>query len=306
MSGTSNPVPLSLAGKTIGLSISVSEDLEALGMNKAVLDLAYVEIARHLLAHGATLAYGGDQRQAGYTEELFDLVRTYNPAGQDVSSRVVNYLAWPLHLNVTDEHRIELLDVATLVEMPLDDTLRDEYGIDEKHFLAPDTAAHQYVWARCLTAMRQRMNKDIDARIVLGGQSSRFAGCYPGIAEETLIALAADDGHSIPVFLLGGFGGCTADLTRIIEHKPADRLTLDYQLHHAEHAATYAEFFTYYNTHCPGEPIDYDALATTIANTGIDGLHNGLDTAENTRLFHTDDIDEVIALMLKGLKTALV
>jgi hypothetical protein len=293
---------LSLAGKTIGLSISESEDLEALGMSKAVLDLAYVEIARHLLAHGAHLAYGGDQRQAGYTQQLFDLVRAYDLPGMDVSDRIVNYLAWPLHLNVTDQHRIELLDVATLEELPLDDGLREEFGIDDKKFLIPDATENRYIWTRCLTDMRQRMNDDIDARIILGGQSSGFLGRYPGIAEEASMALPTATSEGKPIYLLGGFGGCSRDLVKAIEGAPPTRLTLDFQRHESEHAAAYSELYEYYNERHPDAPISYDALIAAFHDGGIRALNNRLSTEENRRLFHTDDIDEMIAMILKGLR----
>ena len=63
-----------LKGWTIGLSIGDSPDLERLGFGKEHLDDATVEIARYLLASGATLAYGGDLRPGGFTDILNDLV----------------------------------------------------------------------------------------------------------------------------------------------------------------------------------------------------------------------------------------
>jgi len=44
------------------------------------------------------------------------------------------------------------------------------------------------VWARCLTAMREKMNTDINARVLLGGRLEGFMGRYPGLAEEALLA----------------------------------------------------------------------------------------------------------------------
>lgn len=296
----------SLTGKTIGISISDSEDLEALGMNKAVLDLAYVEIARHLLAHGARLAYGGDQRQAGYTQQLFDLTRAYDFPGQDVRDRVVNYLAWPLHLNITDEHRIELLDVATIEELSIDNKLREDFAIDDKKFLVPNTTENRYVWARSLTAMRQRMNDDIDARIILGGQSSEFKGRYPGIAEEALMALQSDDSPGVKIYLMGGFGGCAGDLVKAIAGDQPKRLTLDFQLNASLHSADYSHLYQFYNQRHPDEPIDYDSLVCTFHDGGVEALKNGLVASENERLFQTDDIDEMVSLIIKGLRSNLI
>ena len=39
-----------------------------------------------------------------------------------------------------------------------------------------------------------------------------------------------------------------------------------------------------------------------IESAGIPGLHNGLSEADNHKLFETDDIDEMVALVLRGLK----
>ena len=300
--GSPSQNALSLAGKTIGISISDSEDLEALGMNKAVLDLAYVEVARHLLAHGARLAYGGDQRQAGYTQQLYDLVRAYEQPMADIYKRVVNYLAWPIHVKLTDKDRTELMDVVTLERLPLEATLREEFGLDESAFVAPNTTENRYVWARCLTAMRKKMNHDIDARIVLGGQSSKFSGRYPGIAEEALLAASSDDSRGKPIFLLGGFGGCTADLVKAIEGNQPKRLTLNFQFNQSKHTADYRELYAFYNQRHTQEPLDYDALLAPFRTRGIDALNNALGPDENTRLFQTDDIDEIIALILKGLR----
>jgi len=54
----------------------------------------------------------------------------------------------------------------------------------------------------------------------------------------------------------------------------------------------------------PDAPIDYDALCAQFAQAVISGLRNGLDEKENRILFETDDVDEMIALVLKGLSRA--
>ena len=39
-----------------------------------------------------------------------------------------------------------------------------------------------------------------------------------------------------------------------------------------------------------------------LREAAIQGLNNGLSEAENERLFVTDDVDEVVALLLRGLR----
>jgi hypothetical protein len=147
--------------------------------------------------------------------------------------------------------------------------------------------------------MREQMNDDIDARIVLGGQSGRFLGRYPGIAEEALIALKSGK----PTFLLGGFGGCAGDLIEALDGGEPRRLTTDYQTGESPHAESYAKLYDYYNERHPDAPIDYPALCKAFRETGIPGLNNGLDEAANRRLFKTDDVDVMVALVLKGLRS---
>jgi len=58
--------------------------------------------------------------------------------------------------------------------------------------------------------MRNIMASNIKARIALGGQIAKYKGRLPGIAEEALIQI----NRKAPLFVLGGFGGCSFDLAR--------------------------------------------------------------------------------------------
>src|SRR5258708_30592760 len=90
-----------LGGQTIALSISNSPDLAVLGLGKEHLDDAMTEIARHLIACGASLAYGGDLREGGFTELLFEVVNRYRLNKDSDKILVKNYLAWPVHASMT-------------------------------------------------------------------------------------------------------------------------------------------------------------------------------------------------------------
>jgi hypothetical protein len=63
-----------LSQRIVAISISESADMSALGLSQEHLLDAMAEIARHLLALGARLVYGGDLRAQGFTELLFELV----------------------------------------------------------------------------------------------------------------------------------------------------------------------------------------------------------------------------------------
>lgn len=288
---TDATVPTPLGHLRIGMSISESpdDDLAARGLGRMHLDHAFVEIARHLLAAGASLSYGGDHRVAGFSQILFDLVRTYDLPDKPNPERIRNYLAWPLYLSLKAAVRAALKSVAKIIEVPPPDDL----GIDPKTFIAPDTVAGRRVWSRCLTAMRSQMNEETDARIFLGGRLTGFKGKYPGLVEEAHRAITSGK----PIYLLGGFGGCTAAIIEALRGNPPESLTTEY---HRQADPLYAQMLDTASL-APDTPVDYPSLINDFHCTGTTGLHNGLSQADNERLFETDDIDEMVALVLKGL-----
>ncbi|MFH1218836.1 MAG: hypothetical protein V1694_00050 [Candidatus Eisenbacteria bacterium] len=285
-----------LTGREIALSISESPDLEVLGLSLMHLQDAMVEFARYLFAADARIFYGGDLRPGGFTEILFNLVRTYPPSVREGESNrsVVSYLAWPLWLRVTNAQKADILGLADIRELGPPTGLVS----DEGTYLEPDSTENRFVWARCLTAMREAMNRDLDARIVLGGRLTGFQGCYPGILEETLLALR--DGK--PVYVLGGFGGCVAEIAQALEGKMPKGLTESFQFEYRG----YHDLADYYNQRVKedasiGPPIDYQEVLGVLHRTGAGGLGNGLTKEENQRLFRAVHVPELIALVLKGL-----
>lgn len=60
--------------------------------------------------------------------------------------------------------------------------------------------------------MRAMMRAETSGRIAIGGQVENYKGKMPGIAEEALLSLKAKQ----PLFLVGGFGGCTRDIAETL------------------------------------------------------------------------------------------
>ena len=195
----------SLSHRSIAISISESAEMNVLGLSAEHLIDAMAEVARHLLAKGANLLYGGDLRPGGFTEVLFELVACYCRASdlEQPPLRVTNVLAWPVHISEPPEKLEELSEslngMAELIYlseagevMPAE--MRPQFG---------PRPANEIEWHRGLTAMRDFITRAADARVVLGGKTANFKGKMPGIAEEALGSLR--DGQ--PLFVLGGFGG---------------------------------------------------------------------------------------------------
>ncbi len=274
----------------VGLSVSEPDgrELVRLGLDEIHIRHAFIEIARHILARGWSIASGGDLRAAGYTEALFDLVRTYNRTDLSGPDRVHAYLSWPLWRDLPVAQRAALANVATINEVPRPD------GAPESLPAMPERGPADLLWnSLALSQMRDRMNSDIGARVVLGGRVSGQQGLYPGIAEESVLALRS---HT-PLYVVGGFGGCARLVASSLGGARPVEMSLDYQLKHTPRYPELAGAAT-----AVGKGPTFDELMVAFAATGVKGLHNGLDESENKRLMHTDDVDEVVGLLVQGLR----
>ena len=197
--------------KTIAISTSDSPDMAALGLSEGHLREAVAEIAIYLLASGASLAYGGDLRREGFTELLLELVMRYRRQ-EEPQARVTDYLAWPVHILMTaddlDKRSADLREFAQLVLIGLDG---HRMSMDNRLALPPHEPTESE-WSEGLTSMRKAMRGETDARVVLGGRIEGYRGEMPGIAEEALLSLESGQ----PLFLVGGFGGCTRDIAETL------------------------------------------------------------------------------------------
>ena len=279
---------------TIGISISESDDLNELGLANSHLKDAMTEMARYILAAGGSLAYGGDMRKDGFTTLMFDLIKYYRNEEDLPARRFYSYLAWPISLSLTEEDEISLVDKVSFKRV----TPPENIGIqNEGEALQPDTPANSYIWARCLTKMREEMANHCSAHVFIGGRAKGFRGKCPGVLEEALIAI----GKEHPVYFAGAFGGVSNAIGQALQGHRPEILTKEYQLKDPSYSALY----DLYNERTPRNLIDYDKYLATFAEWGIDGLSaaNGLSPDENKRLFITPHIQEIVYLVLKGISS---
>ncbi len=283
----------------IAFSISEAEDWNALGLDRLHQDDAFVELSRYLLVSGVDLAYGGDLRRGGYTEILAELVESYR--GLEVEARPIHfYQAWPFHLSMDLAQQAKLKSILNPVAIPLNEQIRKSFDLDSKRPFALDGTKALYISSRCLTDMREQMNRDAEARILIGGRLTNFKGRYPGLIEEAYLALR----DSKPLYLAGGFGGCTRAIIQWQQGSPEKALSFRQQ-------PGYQDLEEFYGREvaageCPrSEGIDFDDLSAVLSggsSTKIsEHLNNGLTEEENNLLFTTRDIPLMIHLILKGL-----
>lgn len=260
-----------LSQKAIAISISESAEMMAFGLAAEHLRDAMTEVARHLLAMGARLVYGGDLRAHGFTELLFELVARHRRDADvgDARPAIVSYLAWPVHSGKPAQDIQTLAqDLKGLAELHCLGQQGQELALDAMSPARPARSPTREEWAVGLTALRRVLTEASDARIVLGGLVSGFKGSMPGIAEEALCSLRAGQ----PLYLIGGFGGCARDIAeelRLVAPRPTQVVPW----------AGREQFY------------------------GLDSsaLRNGLSSDENETLARTVHVDEAVALMLRGL-----
>lgn len=280
-----------LDGKNVAISISESPDSSTLGIGKAMFEDLSVELARHLLISGAHLVYGGDLRPGGFTELFKDLTYQYGIYEKDktLKNYFTNYLAWPIYIGMSPTTQAEYKSCRVICQKAtIPNTIPT--GLHDL-MLPPTTVDNLYYWAESLKAMRQEMESNIDARIILGGRVTGFKGYMPGLYEEAINAANAKH----PIYLLGGFGGAALRLIKLIKGETTSEKLFEECCSNR----SYQEFVSYLDKE-KGE-MNFKALDIFVNNMRV--LNNGLSDEENERLFVTTNVTEIIALVLKGLRS---
>ena len=282
-----------LEGKNVAISISESPDSSILGIGKAMFEDLSVELARHLLVSGAHLVYGGDLRPGGFTELFKDLAYQYGIYEKDktLKNYFTNYLAWPIYVGMAPATYAEYKSCRVQCQKA---TIPDTIPTDlHGQMVPPSTVENLYYWAESLKAMRLEMESNIDARIILGGRVAGFKGYMPGLYEEAIIA--ANCKH--PIILLGGFGGAASRLIKLLKGETtSDKLFEECCSQHL-----YQKFVTY----LAKEKEEMNFKALDVFSNNMDVLKNGLSKEDNERLFVTTNVTEIIALILKGLRSLI-
>lgn len=282
-----------LKGKTIGISISVSDNLSKLGYGEVHQKDAMIEIARYIVSLGGKLAYGGDLRHGGFTELLFELL-AYHKADKELqpNERLFSYLAYPISTMLNDKQEVALIQNVSFKKIapPTDINVAEAKELFEK-----SSPENLYQWARCLTKMREEMESTCDARIFIGGAIRKFKGKCPGILEELLISIE----HKRPVYLVGAFGGITREAIEVLKGNQSDCFSEEFYFGNAD----YKNMVAIYNKKHSDNPIDFKKYLATLQSIGLNGIAelNGLSADENLRLTITPHISEAVYLILKGL-----
>lgn len=266
-----------LAGARIGLSVSESRDLGRLGLREAHLRLALGEVARAVITAGGSLVYGGHLQPSGYTSFLASELDRYGRSDRPLQL----VLSWSEHrrLPLSDlaGHRRSLGLKGSFTYLDASGAEIDPgTGRSEEPAPVDDDAVDE-----SLTSLRAFLTGVTDARLLLGGKESDFGGRMPGVIEEAILAVEAQQ----PLFLAGGLGGATASLAQLAcdqreRWPPRDPARDDVDVR----ASAALELF-----------------GRTITLSGWSVTRNGLSEEENLHLATSDRPSEIASLVAVGL-----
>ncbi len=278
--------PRSLSGLRLAFSASRSDDLERLGLTETHVQLALGEIARAVLVAGGALAYGGSlklkQEHTNYTLFLINELKRF---AEPRNAPLLVYQAWTEHrkLSLSEIKKAEddLSMYGRIIYLDSDGNTVDKTLMRNEP--APDPDPDSSLEKRALTGMRRRMADETSGRVLIGGKRRQFNGKIPGLMEE--VELCLDRPNPQPVYLAGGFGGCTADIIKILGSADMSWLPPAYISDLPE------------NEWCEGR----DRLCKSMASPVWQGLINGLNPEENQRLAATHRPSEIAELVVLGL-----
>jgi hypothetical protein len=199
-----------LTGVRVGISVSDSPDLARLGLLETHFRLALGEIARCVVVSGGMLSYAGRIDPSGYTAFLIKELQRFHRRDRPL----LVTLALAEHRTLTQQ---ELQDCRA--DMGLFGSLEslDQDGNviaapAHEGSIAGSPLPDEALAAQALTAMRKRLARLCNARVLLGGRRTGYRGEMPGLVEEAIQVLE----NGKPIYLAGGFGGVTLDIIKAL------------------------------------------------------------------------------------------
>lgn len=285
-----------LSGVSVNLSISESEHSLDRGFPRWQVNRITVEVSSALLGQGASVIFGHDWREDGVMEAIYGLARQMqDTSGLLLRANMINVLPWPDRPSL-DSHLLDHLKGTLRIESP---SLPLELNAHGREFAGgdPKSPTYQYIRARGLTHLRHRLNALSQARICLGGRQAGWAGRYPGIVEEALLALDAGK----PLYISGLFGGAAADVIDAIRGGiMPDDFCRNPAIQAVYHSPPIREAD---DTTAADRVVDPGAVWTFFREAGPSALAatNGLTVEENGRLFDAATLEGLIELILVGL-----
>jgi hypothetical protein len=146
----------------------------------------------------------------------------------------------------------------------------------------------------------------LDARILLGGKLTGYSGFLPGLFEEALLAME----DSIPLYILGGFGGSAGALSEaLLAPKRTRTPELSFEWH-AQHTPQVKQLETLAGQRSLPDGVRsgsrslgdlYKRIDAARGPSLASALNTGLNRTETEELMTTIDIRRALYLCLKAI-----
>lgn len=268
----------SLAGVDVGLSVSDSLDLERLGLTLRHAELAVAELARAVLVAGGSITYGGWINPSSFTDLLMHEVRRYGTRDDSITF----CLALPEHrrLSLTELAQYDrgLGAAGHIIYLDAEgQSIRPETGREDDAGMITDPA----LLRKSYTGLRKYMARQTRARIIVGGQLAGFKGAWPGIIEEAMTSIEANQ----PIYIAGGFGGAAAAIVRALNIADMTWLPADMPLHGTD----------------PAVATGLEILVGLASQSRRSVVNNGLTATETAALAASHRAGEIASLVALGL-----
>lgn len=215
---------------------------------------------------GGKILYGGSGSRDGYVNLFSQISEKYGKIkaeseGKDVpedEAYIYNYYAWPYMNVLSDDERAYLKHCHLCAKQIYPNGISEE-----QKKLIPSTQDEEgkKQIISSLSHMRDVRSSEAMAFIIVGGKTKGSLTPSPGILEEYIKARATKK----PIFLLGGFGGEAALISKSV--------------------------------------ISRETIIESIQDDTYESLNNELSEEDNIRLLSSTNVLEVIGLIIKGLKT---
>nr|WP_271982782.1 TIR domain-containing protein [Granulosicoccus sp.] len=298
---TTDQRPNPLKGICVGISVSSSDNWAEMGLIAKHQDDFSLELALQLILLGAKVVWGGDLRPEGFGTQLKWIVQTYQHPSHPPQDHVAMFSPYTLELGrqLSAEEitaRRQFADVR-LMDCPI---LSDSIQLQDISANSPEGKA---ITALALSAMRAELAVECDIRIVLGGGLLSFQGLYPGIAEEAYETIKKGK----PLYIIGGYGGASkAIYDTIASDQAANRKNL-IDVSYTNGAAAIEEVRISHGLNVkqankPDWEFNPEEMVKSFSKLGLEGLSqaNGLSKIENERLSRSQDIHEILDLIVRG------
>ena len=228
---------------------------------------------------GGSLVYGGRVKPSGFTQYLMHEVRRY---GRDDEPALTLCLAAPEHLKLS---RRELDDIDKALGTRGRIVCLDLEGHEIKGILRTKSRDPEPFSkgdaSQAYSSMRRHLVAITDARVLIGGRLSGFAGAMPGIVEEAIAAVEARH----PLYVSAGFGGAAALVAKQLHLDDLNWAPDDFP------------------SRSDDERIDrgLQLLDEAAASSGWNAMSCGLDEQAVRQLAATHRASDVASLVVRGL-----